>query len=97
MGAYSRSVEKGDKANPPNVGSVGTSSTLIRTFKKECRAIRIQNRHASQNLLFSLDGGTVFETLGPFGKIDEAYHGKTLFMKGSAASTTYDVRTTEQQ
>ncbi|KKN47810.1 hypothetical protein LCGC14_0659310 [marine sediment metagenome] len=97
MGAYSRSVEIGDLANPPDVGSVNTSSTLIRTFKKQSRAVRIQNRHASQNLLFSLDGGTVFETLGPFGKIDEAYRGKTLHMKGSGASTTYDVRTTEQQ
>ncbi|KKM71542.1 hypothetical protein LCGC14_1429640 [marine sediment metagenome] len=97
MSAYSRSVEKGDKANPPDVGSVGTSSTLIRTFRRQSRAIRIQNRHASQNLLFSLDGGTTFETIGPFGKIDEAYRGKTLHMKGSDTGTTYDVRTTEQQ
>ncbi len=97
MSAYSRSIEAGDKANAPVSSSVGTSAEIVQTFDKECRAAIIQNRHASQNLLFSFDEGVTFETIGPFGGVNETFHGKTLRLKGSAASTTYDVRTTEAQ
>lgn len=97
MSAYSRSVEAGHKVNPPDVSSVGVTAVVVRTFAKESRAIRIINRHASQNLLWSIDGGTTFETIGPTGKMDEAIRAKSLQLKGSGTSTTYDVRTTEAQ
>lgn len=95
MSAYSRSVEKGDKINPPDVGTVGTSGVKIRTFTPESRAIRIVNLHASNNLLYSLDGGTTYETIGPKGLINEALHAAELYLKGSDANTGYNVRTTE--
>lgn len=97
MDAYSRSVERGDKVNTPDVGTVGTTGTRVRKFSKESRAIKIVNLHATNNLLFSVDGGTIYETIGPHGKIDVAVYCKELYLKGSAASTGYNVRTTEAQ
>ena len=97
MSAYSRSVEKGHKINPPDVGTVGTAAELIRTFSPESRAIRIINIHPSNNLLYSVDGGTVYETIGPHGEINEAISAASLYLKGSAASTGYNVRSTTVQ
>ena len=97
MGAYSRSVERGDKANTPDISTVSTAYVLVRTFKKESRAMKIVNTHSSQDLLFSLDGGTTGRTIGPHGKIDEAHRAKTLMVKGGGAGTGYNIDTTEAQ
>lgn len=97
MGAYSRSVERGDKANAPDIGTVGSTGVKIRTFAKESRAIKLLNPHASQTLSYSLDGGTTYQTVGPHGKLDEALHGPSVTLKGSAAGTNYELNTTEAQ
>jgi len=45
------------------VGSVGTTAITVKTFKKKSRAIRLYNRHKTQDLYFSIDGGATFLTV----------------------------------
>lgn len=96
MSAINRSFEKGDKYTGVPAQSVGTSPDRY-TFDKESRAIKLVNLHATNNLLYSIDGGTNYFTMGPHGGIDRAYRAKTLDVKGSGASTGYDLEHTQQQ
>ncbi len=96
MSAINRSVEAGDKWTGFPGQSVGTTADEY-TFAKESRAIKLICRHSTNNLLYSIDGGTNYFTIGPKGAIDRTYRAKTLHVKGSGSSTGYDLEYTEQQ
>ncbi|KKN53505.1 hypothetical protein LCGC14_0602020 [marine sediment metagenome] len=97
MSALNNSINAGDKWTGSPAGSVGTAAVLAVTFKKKSKAIRLVNLHATNNLLYSLDGGSNYFTIGPNGSIDRAYRVNTLHVKGSGSSTGYDLEYTEQQ
>ena len=97
MGAIEKAIEGGGKFGVVTPATVGPSATLVKTFAKESRALRILNRHATAILQYSIDGGTDYFSIGPYGQIELPLYGSTLHLKSDTATTGYDVQFVEAQ
>ena len=97
MGAIERAIQEGGKFGSVSPSTVGTSGVLVKTFARESRALRILNRHLTAILSYSIDGGTDYFSIGPYGQIELPLRGKTLYLKSDTASTGYDVQYVEAQ
>ena len=96
MDALTRAIEAGHKQGSAQ-GNVGTTAVRVKNFDKESRAIRIVNRHATAILTYSIDGGTVYFGIGPYGTINLPLFGKSLDLLSDTATTPYDAQWAEQQ
>ena len=96
MAAIERAIEAGGKYGEAT-GSVGTTAVRIKNFAKESRAIRIVNRHVTAILTYSIDGGTNYFGIGPYGMIELPLRGKSLDLLSDTATTGYDVQFVEAQ
>lgn len=75
-------------------GSVGTTSVSVpSTAGASITSFLIENTHNSQNLLFSLDGGSTFKTVLPGDAYVVSPRGDLtqITLQGSAAGTTYEI------
>ena len=97
MGALDTAIERGGKFGTVAPSTVGTSAVRVHTFKKESRALRILNRHVTAILSYSIDGGTEYFSIGPYGQIELPLRGSTLDLKSDTVSTGYDVQFVEAQ
>ena len=97
MGAIERAIAAGGKYGVVTPATVGTSGTLVHTFNKESRALRILNRHATAILSYSIDGGTDYFSIGPFGMIELPLRASTLHVKSDTVDTGYDIQFVEAQ
>lgn len=70
-------------------GTVGTTPADTVTFARETREFWVQNTHGSNNLLISMNGGTIWWTIGPGADVMFPARVTSIQVKGSAASTTY--------
>ncbi len=97
MAAIEQALKAGGKFGSVSPGTVGTSAVRVKTFAKESRAIRILNRHATAILTYSIDGGTDYFSIGPYGQIELPLRASTLDLLSDTASTGYDVQYVEAQ
>ena len=96
MGAIDQALHDGGKYGEAT-GSVGATAVRVQDFAKESRAIRIVNRHVTAILTYSIDGGTNYFSIGPYGIIELPLRGKSLDLLSDTASTGYDVQFVEAQ
>lgn len=76
-----------------DAGTVGTTSTEIDAGQTMGR-VNIENRDESKNLFYNFDDGSDFSKIEPFDKVDDLVpmSGQdTIYLKGSAAGTNYQV------
>ncbi len=97
MGAIDQAIKEGGKFGAVSPSTVGTSAVRVQTFSKESRALRILNRHATAILSYSIDGGTDYFSIGPYGQIELPLRASTLDLKSDTATTGYDVQFVEAQ
>ena len=97
MGAIEQAIKDGGKFGVVTPATVGTSAVRVHTFKKESRALRILNRHVTAILSYSIDGGTDYFSIGPYGQIELPLRGFTLDLKSDTADTGYDIQFVEAQ
>ncbi len=97
MAAIEQALKAGGKFGSVSPGTVGASAVRVKTFAKESRAIRILNRHVTAILSYSIDGGTDYFSIGPYGQIELPLRGHTLDLKSDTATTGYDVQFVEAQ
>ncbi len=71
-------------------GTVGTTPVDTVTPASTTKSILIENTHATQNILISLDGGSNWKTIRPYGVLSLDVAVTSFQVKGSGASTTYE-------
>jgi len=72
-------------------GTVGAAGTTI-TFTNSTKSVTIRNTHDSNNLEYSIDGGTTWLLLGPYGSITESVTLTSIRLRMVAAAVvTYEV------
>lgn len=75
----------------PYTGTVGVGGTTI-TFSNATKSITVRNTHDSNNLEYSIDGGTTWLLLGPYGAVTETVALSSLQLRRVAAAVvTYEV------
>lgn len=77
-------------------GTVGTSSTRI-VLTAPGKIGKVYNSDASKTLQYSLDGGTTWHTVLPGSQRDIEESFSTLYVKGSGATTPYEISTVERR
>lgn len=73
----------------------GTGGLVDLTYLKDGKTladfITIQNTHATASLLISFDNGTTFATIKAGASFDLEWRLASVFLKSSAAATTYEI------
>ena len=90
-------IFNGDKLTQLAAQSVGTTPVDTITFDVECSAFKILNTHKQEKLLYSIDGGTNWLTITPFGHEDTLAIARTLKIKAASGTVTYDLQYTEKR
>lgn len=70
-------------------GSVGITPADTITFTRETREFWVQNTHGSQDILVSMDGGTIWWTIASGADVKFPARVTSIQVKGSGAATTY--------
>ena len=70
-------------------GTVGVAAVTV-SFGQTVRKLEINNTHASNNLLITLDGTNYFTVKAGF-TLDLEMKVVTITVKGSGAGTTYEI------
>ena len=76
-----------------------TAAVTVTTidFNVECSAIKILNLDNQKTLKYSVDGGSNYFSIPPFGTIDELYIARSLKIKASSGTMKYDLKYTEKR
>lgn len=71
-------------------GTVGTTPATTITPASNTKTILLENTHATQNILVSLDAGSNWKTLRPYGVLSLECAVASFQVKGSGAATSYE-------
>lgn len=93
MGVIENAVDKGAVEESFSAQATTTEATLTPANKraKEIVAIDAYNKDATNQLLVSLDGGTVFLTVEPLSNLERAGHFQFPRVKGNGGNANYDI------
>ena len=95
MNAYSEAIKEGYKPQI-NTGTATTSAATINTLPGS-KAIKLYNRSTDTALLFSIDSGTTYLSIPPFGEVDEYMEATKVMVKTDSGTAVYDLKAALRQ
>ena len=95
MNAYSEAIKEGYKPQI-NTGTATTSAATINTLPGS-KAIKLYNRSTDTALLFSIDNGTTYLSIPPFGEVDEYMEAPSIMIKTGSSTAIYDLKVALKQ
>lgn len=92
---YSQAIKEGGK---PQI-TQGTATTVaVKTDTLPGSiAISLYNRSTSIPILYSIDGGTTYLSIPPFGGFDEYMDAPAIYLKTDSGSAAYDLKVALRQ
>lgn len=93
----SKAIEKGARQGNPLTGTATTTEAIVKIFNKQSRAIALYNRSEDEPLLYSIDGGTTYLSVGPLASTERPYECKDFRVKTAANTAVYDFEYAEAQ
>ena len=95
MSEYSNAIKEGCK---PQINS-GTASTTVATINTlpGSKAIKLYNRDTGTAILYSIDNGTTYLSLPPFGEIDECMEATKIMLYTASGTAAYDLKVALRQ
>ena len=95
MSEYSNAIKEGYK---PQINTGTATTTAVKTDTLPgSKAIKLYNRSTSQALLYSIDAGTTYLSLPPFGEIDECMDTAGIYLKTASDTAAYDLKVALRQ
>jgi len=95
MSNYSDAIKEGYK--PQINQSTATTSAVKTNTLPGSKAIKLYNRSTSVSILYSIDGGTTYLSLPPFGEFDECMEATAIYLKTDSGSAVYDLKVALRQ
>ena len=95
MSEYSSAIKEGYKPQV-STGTATTSAVKTDTLPGS-KAIKLYNRSTSVSILYSIDGGTTYLSLPPFGDVDECMEATAIYLKTAASTAVYDLKVALRQ
>lgn len=90
MSEYSEAIKRGLKPQI-NTGTASTAAATINTTPG-AKAMKLFNRDDSEDLLYSLDGGTTYLACPPLTVVDEAIEATSILLATAANTAVYDLK-----
>lgn len=72
-------------------GALAIAETLDIHFSGSTKYVKIQNTHDTESFTVSVDGGTTFRTVGPYGEIAEPITVSWIRLVGGTGNSSYYV------
>ena len=93
--SYSNAIKEG--AKPQITQSTATTSAVKTDTLPGSKAIKLYNRSTSIAILYSIDGGTTYLSLPPFGEVDEYMEATAIYLKTASSTAAYDLKVALRQ
>lgn len=72
--------------------TIAAGATVSISFTNSTKSVKIQNTHDTESFTVSVDGGTTFRTIGPYGEIEEPISVSGVTLVGGTGNSSYYVR-----